>query len=175
MTCTSDYYLWLESLVSDGNHEELLRYLHKQPYRWQFTLDENRAAGGLNLRGRFAYDNTVDISDVEEGPCSVLEMMIALADRMTEILTCDIYDWFWEMIRNLHLDQFDDANFDPRGIDYILNVWLDRKYDEHGNGSLFPLQRYSGDCRSLDTWSQMNAWITENYPHTDDWLNDDLM
>jgi len=170
MVYTSDYYLWLESLVSDGNHYRLLRYLYEQPYRWQFTLDENRSAGGLNLRSRFAFDNGIDVLDVGEGPCSVLEMMIALADRMTEVLPYEIKDGFWVMIRNLHLDQFDDSNFDEGQINYILNVWLDRTYDSSGNGSLFPLKRYLGDCRRLDVWSQMNAWVSENYPHTDEWL-----
>lgn len=167
----SDYYIWLESLVNDGNHSRLIRYLYEKPYRWQFTLDENRAAGGMNLRSKFAYDNGINIQDVGVGPCSILEMLIALADRMVEILTMDIFDWFWDLIRNLGLDRFDDGHFDEGGVNYILNVWLDRAYDASGNGSLFPLHYYQGDCRNLDIWGQMNAWIAENYPHTDDWLN----
>jgi hypothetical protein len=97
-------------------------------------------------------------------------MLIALSDRMVEVLSMDISDWFWQLLRNLGLDQFDDRHFDNRGVSYILNMWMDRKYDSNGNGSLFPLTRYSGDCRNLDTWSQMNAWIAENYPHNDSWL-----
>lgn len=168
----SDYYLWLESLVNDGNHSMLIRYLYEKPYRCQFTLDENRAAGGLNLRSRFAYENGVNVQDVGHGPCSILEMLIALADRMVEILTCDIYDWFWDLLRNLTLDRFDDANFDENEINYILNRWLDRTYSRDGRGSIFPLNSYQGDCRNLDTWSQMNAWIAENFPHDDSWLYD---
>ena len=167
----SDYYIWLESLVNDGNHSRLIRYLYEKPYRWQFTLDENRAAGGINLRSKFAYDNGINFQDVGVGPCSILEMLIALADRMVEILTMDIFDWFWDLMRNLGLDRFDDSHFDESGVNYILNVWLDRAYDASGNGSLFPLHYYQGDCRNLDIWGQMNAWIAENYPHTDDWLN----
>ncbi len=166
----STYYLWLHSLVDDGNHDELIRYLHSQPYRWQFILDENRAAGGLNLRNKYAYEAGVNIEDVGAGPCSVLEMLIGLADRMTEILTAEIFDWFWDLMRNLGLDKFNDSNFDERGVSYILNVWLDRTYDSKGNGSIFPLRNYSGDCRNLDIWGQMNIWISENYPHTDNWL-----
>lgn len=166
----SDYYLWLEALVNDGNHSTLIRYLYEQPYRWQFVLDENRAAGGLNLRNRYAYENGIDVQDVGHGPCSILEMLIALADRMVELLTMDIYDWFWDLLDNLNLSKFDDTHFDERGVNYILNVWLDRQYDSKGNGSLFPVTDYQGDCRNLDTWGQMNVWISENYPHTDDWL-----
>lgn len=168
----SDYYLWLASQVDDGNHCRLIRYLYEHPYRWQFVLDENRSAGGLNLRRTYAYEHGVDPQDVGIGPCSVLEMLIALADHMTEILTMDIYDWFWDMLDNLGLSQFTDANFDERGVGYILDAWLDRRYDQYGNGSLFPLKGYSGDARNLDTWGQMNIWISENYPHDDSWLND---
>ena len=166
----SDYYLWLDSLVNDGNHSILIRYLYDHPYRWQFTLDENRAAGGLNLRSKYACENGIDIQDVGCGPCSVLEMLIALADRMTEILDMDIFNWFWTLLSNLGLDRFNDAYFDEGQVNYILQVWLDRAYNRKGNGSLFPLSRYPGDCRNLDTWGQMNAWIAERYPHTDEWL-----
>ena len=168
----SDYYIWLNSLVQDGNHEQLIRYLYEHEYRWQFVLDENRAAGGLNLRNQYAYEFGIDISDIGSGPCSVLEMLIALSSRMTEILSMDIHDWFWDLLKNLGLDQFDDRHFDERGVAYILNMWLDRQYDSQGNGSLFPLKSYQGDCRNLDIWGQMNAWIDENYPHDDSWLNE---
>ena len=166
----SDYYLWLDSLVNDGNHNLLIRYLYSQPYRWQFILDENRTAGGLNLRRTFANESGVIIQDVGSGPCSILEMLIALAGRMTEFLESDIFNWFWVLMRNLHLDEFDDNHFDESSARDILNRWLDREYDAQGNGSLFPVSRYGGDCRNLDVWGQMNIWIAENYPHTDDWL-----
>ena len=168
----SGYYLWLDSLVNDGNHGTLIRYLYEKQYRWQFILDENRAAGGLNLRDRYAYENGINVTDVGNGPCSILEMLIALADRMTEMLSSDIWYCFWILMNNLQLTQFDDIRFDEGRVNYILNVWLDRQYDSCGNGSLFPLNNYSGDCRNLDIWGQMNAWISENYPNSDDWLVD---
>ncbi len=168
----SDYYIWLKSLVDDCRHDKLLLYLYKQPYRWQFELDSNRAAGGLNLRNKFAYESGVDPQDVGDGPCSILEMLIALNDRMTEFVCSDIYEWFWALIHNLKLDQFDDQHFDENGINKILNVWLDRKYDANGNGSLFPVELYLGDVRALDTWGQMNVWISEKFPHDSNWIDD---
>lgn len=174
----SDYYYWLESLVDDGCHYTLLRYLYENQYRWQFALDENRSAGGINLRRRYAYDNGVDISDVGVGPCSILEMLIALADRMTEFMECSnnqISTWFWVMIQNLGLHKYDDMHFDENKVKDILDIWLDRHFLPDGTGSLFPLKLYSGDCRNLDTWGQMNAWISETFPHTDDWLKGETL
>ena len=168
----SDYYLWLESLVNDGNHSSLIRYLYSQPYRWQFLLDENRTAGGLNLRRVYAYENGVDLQEVGQGFCSILEMLIALAKRMTELLDHDISKWFWVLMKNLGLDKIDDNHYDESRARDILNKWLDREYDSAGNGSLFPVSRYLGDCRKLDVWGQMNVWIAEKFPHTDDWLYD---
>ena len=166
----SDYYLWLESLVNDGNHSVLIRYLYEVEYRWQFTLDRNRAAGGLNLRSKYAYENSIDICDVGQGECSVLEMLISVSENMVDILNEDIGTWFWVLLTNLGLDQFTDRCFNEGEVNYILNTWLDRDYRSNGYGSLFPLSRYNGDCRNLDTWSQMNAWIAENYPHSNSWL-----
>lgn len=167
----SDYYLWLDSLVNDGEHSELIRYLYNNPYSWQFTLDANRAAGGTNLRSRFAYDQGISLSEIKTGPCSILEMLIGLADRMTELIELDLYSCFWILLANLGLEKYNDNHFDEGGVNYILNVWLNRHYDAQGNGSLFPLKGYEGDCRNLDIWGQMNAWLEENFPHTNEWLN----
>lgn len=168
----SDYYIWLRNLV--GNHMEygkLVKQLDETPFEWLFTLDENRSAGGINLRGRYAEETSINEEDVRTGPCSVLEMLIGVAGHMEDQLACDTETWFWQLIENLCLDQFDDDNYDYRGVEYILNTWLHREYTSSGAGSIFPLKDYPGDCRNLDIWSQMNAWINENYPANDSWLD----
>ena len=89
---------------------------------------------------------------------------------MTELIPGDVFYCFGLLLNNLNLAQFDDNHFDERRVNYILNTWLDREYNAKGEGSLFPLKHYEGDCRNLDIWGQMNAWIAENFPHTDEWL-----
>ena len=168
----SDYYIWLRDLVGNRKgYKKLVKQLDTIPFPWIFALDENRAAGGKLLRGRFAYDNSTLEEDVRLGPCTVLEMLIALAGHMEDILACSIETWFWVLLENLCLDQFTDDNYDPRGVEFITNSWLNRNYTKDGRGSLFPLRHYKGDCRNLDIWSQMNAWINENYPTDDSWLH----
>ena len=134
-------------------------------------MDENRAAGGEALRDKYSDEYSIDIDDVRTGPCTVLEMLISLADHMTDQLACDISDWFWQLIENLHLSKYDNDEFDPRAVEFIIMSWLHRSYSSNGEGSLFPLKEYKGDCRNLDIWSQMNAWINENYPTDDSWLH----
>lgn len=172
MVRESDYYIWLLNLV--GNHSDyslLLRQLDSMPFEWIFALDENRAAAGINLRGEYAFAVSVNEEDVRTGPCTVLEMLIGVAGHMEDQLACDIEIWFWTLIGNLCLDQFDDDNYDQRGVEYIVKSWLHREYRRNGAGSIFPLKNYPGDCRNLDIWSQMNAWINENYPTDDSWLD----
>ena len=168
----SDYYIWLRDLVGNpDNYQNLVMQLDKIPYLWIFALDENRAAGGLNLRRKYSYETSTDEEDVRTGDCTVLEMLIGVAFHMEDQLACDVATWFWTMIENLHLDQFDDDNFDPRGVEFIVNTWMNRRYCKNGEGSIFPLKDYPGDCRNIDIWSQMNAWINENYPTDDSWLD----
>lgn len=172
MVRESDYYIWLRKLVGNRmDYRKLIKQLDTIPFEWIFALDENRAAGGTNLRREYAYETSVFEEDVRTGPCTVLEMLIGVAKDMEDQLACDVETWFWQMMENLCLDQFDDDNYDARGVEYIVNTWLHREYMRNGAGSLFPLKDYSGDCRNLDIWSQMNAWINENYPANDSWLN----
>lgn len=167
----SDYYIWLRNLTGNrSNYRKLIKQLDSIEFTWIFTLDGNRAAGGLNLRRRFAYEASTILEDVRVGPCSVLEMLIGVAVHMEDQLTDTIETWFWTLIENLHLDQFDDSQYDSRGVEYIVSTWLNRNYLPNGEGSIFPLSDYPGDCRNIDIWAQMNAWISENYPTDDSWL-----
>lgn len=171
MARESDYYIWLRDIVGNiGDYDLLIKQLDRIPFEWVFALDENRAAGGILLRSRYANDFSVDDEEVRTGPCTVLEMLIALADHMVDQLGADTSRWFWQLIENLHLDAYDDYNYDARCVESIILSWLLRDYEGDGEGSIFPLKAYSGDCRNLDMWSQMNAWISENYPTDDSWI-----
>ena len=172
MVRESDYYIWLRDLVGNRRgYKKLIKQLDTIPFRFIFALDENRSCGGVLLRSKYAYETSMNDDDVRLGPCTVLEMLIALAGHMEDQLTCDVETWFWTLIGNLCLDQFTDDNYDARGVEYLVDTWLNRKYEPNGAGSIFPLKEYTGDCRNLDIWSQMNAWINENYPSDDSWLD----
>jgi hypothetical protein len=134
-------------------------------------MDKNRAAGGESLRYAYADAISVNDEDVRTGPCTVLEMMLSVAGHMVDQLGEDIAMWFWVLVVNLGLDKYDDDNYNPDEVLEKINLWLNHDYDGHGVGSIFPLKHYPGDCRNLDVWSMMNAWINENYPSDNGWLN----
>lgn len=166
MTLEDRYFEWLTEKVEHNNlvknHYYLLDTMFSTNYIWSVPNDDNRSMDGEKLRERYGWDGHFS-------GCSVLEMLIALAERCEhEIMgepgdTDRTYKWFWEMVDNLGLIYFDDDHFDSDQVDYILNDWLYRRYRKDGNGGLFPLKHPGKDQRKVETWFQMCAYLDENY------------
>lgn len=133
----------------------LLSRLYDREYYWTIGMDENRSIDGKNLRDIFGLEETYE-------PCRVLEMLIALAMRIDRDIcpsenSNNVAVWFWEMLRNLGLS----IDMKLNNVDYILDEWLDRRYDYYGNGGIFPLKRAKKDQRNVDIWYQMQAYVQE--------------
>lgn len=180
------YFMWLCSLVhADGPDQSyfgLMNILHGIDFVSRVPHDENREADGVNLRYLFEKQCK------EEYPyprkcCTLLEMMVALSRRIEDDVMYDpaygdrSADWFWEMIENLELDQYDDS-YDLYGgyVEYGDGQWsfvdkikdvcytlVDREYDYDGSGGLFPLENPNKDQRNVEIWYQMSAYFLENY------------
>lgn len=127
-------------------------------------MDENRQKDGLDLRYRFCYEFGYEDSklalELDDKPCSVLEMIIALAIRFEEqILSDPEYGnrsslWFWNMMENLGLRGMDDKNFDEGKVDEIVEKFLHREYEKDGSGGLFYIPNCPRDLRRVETWYQ---------------------
>lgn len=137
-------------------------YLHYTEFRYSIPNDGNRAEDGVYLRYRFALENGYDdIFKYLDGPCRVLEMLVALANRCEEHIMDDpdIGDrtgqWFWTMIRNLDLDSMTDENFDIDYVEEKVSIFLDRRYASNGEGGLFILDDCRYDLRTVEIWYQM--------------------
>lgn len=167
----SDYYIWLldQIKVNEGEsfdcYRRLVWFLYTEDYSYLIDKDSNRAYAGLNLRELYSMETGVDVNDIKTGPCSILEMLIALANQIAFDKNDDTYIWFWEIVTNLGLTDCDDENYDEKKIAYRLKVWMNREYNEWGYPfSLFPIQGFKGDMRTLETWDQMNNYMTTFYP-----------
>ena len=107
-------------------------------------------------------------SYLDNRPCSVLEMLIALAFRCEEHIMTDpdignrMGQWFWNMIVSLGLDAMDDSRFHEDRADYILDRFERRDYEPNGAGGLFTLNRPAEDMRRLDIWYQLMHYLQEN-------------
>lgn len=171
-----DYFDWIVNLVCEGRYHEnisyrrLLRYLHDTHFIYLIRNDENRAADGLNLRHRFVYDyldvKNIYIDDfLHTGPCSVLEMMVALAIRCEETIMDDprygnrSNQWFWGMIKSLGLFTMTDDRFSEPLVKDIVTKFLHRQYAPTGQGSLFTIPLCDKDLREVEIWIQLNWYL----------------
>lgn len=168
----TDYFEWMYDLVCDGRfaksitYRQLLTFLHDTEFIYFVPYDENRAAEGIALRYRFCLlHNCEDMEYYLTGPCSVLEMMIALAIRCEENIMDDpdkgdrTGQWFWGMITNLGLGAMSDGNFNEWLVNDIITRFLERDYEPDGRGGLFTVKNWNRDMRTAEIWHQLMAYI----------------
>lgn len=166
-----EYFEWLCDTV-DGRrfsnvmtYEKLLRHLHNIEFTWFVPHDDNRASDGVQLRRRYALDKRdMSLQGYLRGPCSVLEMMVALAVRAETIMDDDgIGDrtgqWFWTMIHNLGLTPMTDEGFDRGRVDEIVARLLNREYEPDGSGGLFTVRNCERDMRKIEIWCQLSWYL----------------
>lgn len=174
---TDSYFDWMYSHVmymrpaDQPTYYTLLDYLHTRIFTYILPMDANRLEDGVDLRYRFGYEcgySDVDIAhELDIHPCSVLEMMVALAIRCEEHIMEDAEygdrtpQWFWTMITNLGLNDMYDGNFDQDYVDRVIDRFLNRDYKRNGEGGLFRLERSDRDMRTADIWYQMNWYLSE--------------
>ena len=130
----SNRYLdWIYSIIcgeNDYNHlsyRKLIAFLNDIEFTYILEMDENRAQDGIDFRYRFGYtkgySRDVIARYLDNRPCSVLEMMVALAFRVEEQIMDDYEygdrtgQWFWNMIVSLGLGQMHDGCFNPKSND----------------------------------------------------------
>lgn len=172
-----EYFEWMCGLVCDErysgglSYRNLLSYLYDRDFVYSIELDGNRAEDGTDLRYRFAYeydyDDSVVVNHLSDKPCSVLEMMIALAIRCEEHIMDDpdvgdrTPQWFWKMIDNLGLSDMSDDKFDEYHATRIIDIFLNREYEETGEGGLFTVKSCVHDLRNIEIWYQMCWYLDE--------------
>lgn len=170
-----EYFEWLCQLVYDKrysknlSYRKLLKYLDSVEFTYTIDMDANRAEDGTDLRYRFAFERGIEGPFVkmylDERPCSVLEMMIALAIRCEEHLMDDptvgnrTGQWFWNMIVNLGLGSMSDTRFDEGYVDKCVNRLLNREYGPNGEGGLFTVEHCRQDLRITEIWYQMMWYL----------------
>lgn len=172
-----EYFHWMIQLVSDEKFprkrswERLFRLLHETDFTYILEMDGNRAEDGTDLRYRFADESGYSDQEVciylDNRPCSVLEMMIALAQRCEEHIMDDpesgnrTGQWFFEMITSLGLYSMDDGHFDYLESKKIIMDFLNRDYESDGRGGLFTIPNCSNDLRNVDIWYQMMWYLND--------------
>lgn len=167
------YFNWIKTLVAMPDrkgYDMLLHYLFETPFEYILPMDENRYEDGIDLRFRFGYDCGYDYSyisdELDKDPCSVLEMMAALALRCEENLMDDpdignrTGQWFWSMVDSMRLSDNDDAHFDILRVQISVDDMLNRTYSYDGEGGLFTNRDTTIDQRDIEIWDQAMAYMS---------------
>jgi hypothetical protein len=165
-----EYFEWLCGIVGVEkdfgyvSFEKLVAYLHTIPFTYCIPRDSNRAEDGISLRYRFEYETGLYVDD--DSPCSVFEMMVALAIKCEESMDEPTIgdrtgQWFWRMLSNLGLGFMSDDIFDSSYIDKVISRFLNREYEPDGRGGLFTIRNCEYDLRDVEIWYQF-CWYLDN-------------
>lgn len=178
MQIEKDYFEWMYDLVcgeiytNQNSYRMLLEYLHTVEFTYSIRKDINRARDGVDLRFRFADGyfpeySYEEINELLPGPCSVLEMMIALAIRCEETIMDDpsygnrMAQWFWKMVVSLGLGAMTDRRFDISYVEEVVEIFLAREYEPDGRGGLFRIRNCEHDLREVEIWIIM-LWYLDS-------------
>lgn len=168
------YFNWLCDLIKPrfGSYNLLLEYLDRVAFNYTIPPDANREEDGINLRYRFGQENGYDDITVcnylDNRPCSILEMMVALCIRCENIMEdldvgVQYARWFSVMLSSLNLLDMTDEFFDLSKVNYIIEQFQSRTYLRNGSGGLFTTNQPNIDMRALEIWDQMSVYLNENY------------
>lgn len=173
MKSTKDlYFEWMVEKCHAQDRIQVLETLHSISFTYQNPLDGNRYDDGINLRYRFGDERHVSPSQVarelDTVPCSVLEMMLALAIRVEVHIMSDddigdrTYIWFNEMLDSLGIGWMKDSHFRRGYCVDVIYRFLNRDYKPNGQGGLFTVEG-RGDLRNVEIWYQAMWYLSSNY------------
>lgn len=165
----NEYFEWMCQLVCNErysrrlSYQKLLRHLHNIDFQYMLPMDGNRAEDGIDLRYRFGYEKEYEglmiASYLDNRPCSVLEMLIALAFRCEEHTLNVHRDWFnnkvlddpkidwWQMIQLLP-SSYNQKRTVMLNYEVLANIYKSRRHHK------------------LDEWHTLCDWI-ESLPYSE--------
>ena len=173
------YLEWIYNLVLDREYDvnsnyaydKLIHELYSIEFYSVIEMDESRISDGISLRYSFGYEMGYTDREItcalDNRPCSVLEVMAALAKRCeTQIMSDDSYGnrtrkWFRKMLMSLGLSGMYNMHYNKEFVDRVIDIFLKREYDYSGKGGLFALRNPDRDQRTIEIWAQMCDYLYE--------------
>lgn len=170
-----NYFEWLYHKVftdRDPLYKKLCCELFDTDFYYSVPMDSNRYADGISIRYRFGDECDIPgplvAREIDNRPCSVFEMMVALSLRMEEDMAYEerygdrTPYWFGSMLDSLGLLSYDDNHFDRDRVNHILDMFLERMYSKNGKGGLFTINNMPDmDMRDIEIWRQANWYLIE--------------
>lgn len=166
-----EYFRWLCCFIDVRDYGKLLHFLFSIDFEYTVPLDGNRYEDGVDLRYRFAdekgYPQRYISRALDDVPCSMLEMMVALCLRIEEHITGDpdvgdqTTKWFKAMLKSSKLDSMDNDHFSELIATNMIRTINERRYAKNGDGGLFRLRKSRRDLRGVEIWYQAMWYIDE--------------
>ena len=132
------------------------------PFYILVDFDSNRYEDGKQLRRDLAFERPSTrgaLSREMPDDCSMLEMLVALAARMSLTIDHTPSSCFWHMFDNLDISD----PTDPEEVEEAMRILRDREYNYDGSGGgLFPVDSPNSDFRDIEIYKQMNEYLIEN-------------
>lgn len=165
------YFRWLYDQVADSRitdpsrtYWHFCKLLYTREFVWFVANDNNRIEDGKELRHEFV--DQLELEQVDEGwmrlGCSFLELLVAMSRRLSFMAEGEPRDWFWHMLENIGLHEYNDRKALPfQDIEEVLDQVMWRKYHYNGVGGLFPLEGPCQDQRRIELWYQLCAYVLE--------------
>jgi hypothetical protein len=117
---------------------------------------------------RYEFLDEREITDVDPAwldlGCSMLEFFIALSRRAAFKADGLPKHWFWLMLENIDIAQFNDREYNEEvaeRIDASLDHVIWRTYGPSGYGNIFPLRAPKENQRDVEVAYQLNAYVIE--------------
>lgn len=166
----NDYFDWIYFKLVNRPHKnhfrKLFYALFDTEFRYSVDYDENRASDGENMRWYYVNEGGNDKILSWKAPANVLEVILSLAFHMESIMDdpdneMDVRYWFWDMIKNLGLDDITDDNYDRKYVYGTISIFMDRIYSPDGDGNIFYISNCKDDLRDVELWMQMCWYLDE--------------
>lgn len=165
----ASYIQWLRHRVGIDEYVDLSMSLASMPFRSSVMMDRNRIADGESLRETYTRRTGYSLVSGIRG-CSVLEFLVALSDRVNDVLaTIPVDEAFFMFLGNMDLERCTDEWFlsqrDPECyIQDRCDIMMDRQYRPDGSGGgLFVVRQRTEDIRPSEWWWQMQYWLSEQH------------
>lgn len=161
----NSYFEWLCGLIDFRGHsitryKKLLLFLHDVDFHYSIPKDGNRYEDGIDMRYQYGVETNTPqnlIARALDGkPCSMLEMMVALAYRCEQQVMSNsdfgtrTGEWFWFMVSSLGLDNQTNKNFNQDYCWMVVNRFFNRSYLPNGDGGLFKIDVFDKDLHFVD-------------------------
>lgn len=168
----NNYLIWLHKQLQDewtptGSYWSLVNIMFDKEFTWSVDHDDNRIVDALDLRIEYCNETRCRRTQMALlGPCSFLEVLIALSRHLAFVAGGEPPGWAWQLVTNLELHKCKDP-MSPRrirAINRILDTCIQRTYSPDGQGGFFPLAWPDGDQTQIELWYQLNAYAAELHP-----------